>query len=201
MEAVDPPEALEARIRELAEADRFRAALTCAIEGYGAEVLGYLHAVANRDVDADDAFSEVCEKMWRGLPNFGWRSTFRTWMYAIARNVLRNRVRSHVRQQRVVPLTDAPEVAEVAERVRTTTAVYLRTETKTRLHEVRAGLDPDDRALLVLRVDRKLGWSEIAVVLSDEADLDEPAVAREAARLRKRFERLKAKVTEALREG
>ena len=201
MQATETPAALESRIRELTEASRLRAALTCAIEGYGAEVLGYLHAVASAGIDADDAFSEVCERTWRGLPDFEWRSSFRTWMYAIARNVLRNRVRSSSGRRRVVSLTDAPEIAEVAERVRTTTAVYLRTETKTRLQEVRASLDPDDRALLVLRVDRKLGWNEIAMVLCDEGDDDDATVAREAARLRKRFERLKAKVTEALRGG
>lgn len=194
--------ALEAQIRAHAEADRRRSALTAAIEGYGPEVLGYMHTVGRGEVDADEAFSELCERLWRGLPTFEWRSTFRTWMYVVARNVMHNHHQSRRGQRaRVVPLADAPEVAEVAERVRTTTAVYLKTETKTRLQAVREALDPDDQTLLVLRLDRKLSWSETAIVLCGGEVTEEADVAREAARLRKRFERLKSQVTQRLREG
>ena len=193
---------LEAQIRAHAEADRRRSALTAAIEGYGPEVLGYMHSVGRGEVDADEAFSELCERLWRGLPRFEWRSTFRTWMYVVARNVMYNHHQSRKGQRaRVVPLGDAPEVAEVAERVRTTTAVYLKTETKTRLQAVRDALDPDDQTLLVLRLDRKLSWSEIAIVLSGGEATDDAAIARESARLRKRFERLKTQVTQRLRNG
>lgn len=56
---------------------------------------------------------------------------------------------------------------------------------------------PEDRMLLVLRLDREMSWTEVARVLTDDAaDAD---VSREAARLRKRFERVKAKLAEQLR--
>ena len=44
-----------------------------------------------------------------------------------------------------------------------------------------------------LRIDRELEWRAIAQIMSDES-LDDDALTREAASLRKRFERLKEKL-------
>ena len=93
----------------------------------------------------------------------------------------------------------------VAHAVRTETLAFLRTEKRTRLQALRDSLPEEDRMLLVLRVDRQLAWNDLARVLH-EADegtpLDDAAIAREAARLRKRFQVLKEKLVEAgRREG
>jgi RNA polymerase sigma-70 factor (ECF subfamily) len=87
------------------------------------------------------------------------------------------------------------------ERVRTETAVHLKTETRDRFREIRDALDPDDRTLLILRIDRGLSWNETARVLADEEHVDDAELPRLAARLRKRFERLKAKVVAELRNA
>jgi RNA polymerase sigma-70 factor (ECF subfamily) len=63
-----------------------------------------------------------------------------------------------------------------------------------RLRLLRASLDPEDRTLLALRIDRALEWDEVAAVLSTDAS---PV---NAAALRKRFERLKAKLARLARE-
>jgi hypothetical protein len=51
----------------------------------------------------------------------------------------------------------------------------------------------DDRALLTLHVERKLGFRDIAYVLRGAA-LDPSSAAREEARLRKRFQVLEARL-------
>jgi RNA polymerase sigma-70 factor, ECF subfamily len=62
---------------------------------------------------------------------------------------------------------------------------------KDRLRALRDELKPEDRELLVLRLDRELEWPEIALILGTDA-----------ATLRKRFERLKEKLrTMAQRAG
>ncbi|MCH9684116.1 MAG: sigma-70 family RNA polymerase sigma factor [Deltaproteobacteria bacterium] len=202
LEACPERTELEDELRAYAREGQYERAATLAIERYGAEVLGYMFAVLSAPSDADEAFSEVCERLWRGLPSFEWRCSCRTWMYVIARNVGRNRIRAAARAKaRVVPLSEASQVAKIADRVRSSTAIHLKTESRTRLDEVRAALEPDDRTLLVLRIDRKLSWTQIATVLSDDGTTEGPALAREAARLRKRFERLKSKVVQSLKEG
>jgi len=193
------PSALELEIRELAAERGAAAAATRAIEGYGGELLGYLFALAKTGEDAEELFSELCEKLWRALPQFRWDSSFRTWAYAIARNLVREAYRQEQRRGRVVGLSSAPEVANQAQAVRTTTVAYMRTETKQRLEVLRNALDEDDRTLLVLRVDRRMAWRDIARVMTDadtpDADRD---LDKLAAKLRKRFERVKERLKDKL---
>ena len=60
-------------------------------------------------------------------------------------------------------------------------------------------LDPDDRLLLILRLDREMSWNDIADVYADEREGDDGDRRRTAAKLRKRFERIKARVAELMR--
>lgn len=189
---------LEQEIRELADERGPAAAATRAIEGYGAELLGYLFALARTGEDAEELFSELCEKLWRALPQFRWDSSFRTWAYAIARNLVREAYRQDQRRGRVVGLSSAPEVANQAQAVRTTTVAYMRTETKKRLEVLRQMLDEDDRTLLVLRVDRRMAWRDIARVMTEDGDTSEGELDKLAAKLRKRFERVKERLKDKL---
>lgn len=188
---------VENAIHQHAEVEQFEKAATAAIEHYGPELLGYLHAMAPSPTEADELFSELCEKIWKSLPGFRWASSFRTWSYTIARNLIRDRHRARRGPEgRVVGLGDASEVSRLAQQVKSTTAVYLKTESKTKLQQIRDAMDPDDRTLLILRVDRKLAWRDIAVIMA-EGD-EETDVTKLTARLRKRFERLKEKLREEL---
>ncbi|MCR9164209.1 MAG: RNA polymerase sigma factor [Nannocystaceae bacterium] len=186
---------LEAEIRQRWDAGDMQDAATVALRRYGPELLGYLHAMANATprADPDELFSRLCEQLWKHLPTFRWESTVRTWAYVVARNLLRAEARAAAGPRgRVEGLRDT-HAARIAAHVRSTTAVHLRTESKDALQRIRDGLDPDDRTLLILRVDRGMAWREIAAVMHGEADTElDPAKA--AASLRKRFERLKAKL-------
>jgi RNA polymerase sigma-70 factor (ECF subfamily) len=172
---------LESGLREQAGRGDLSAVMTEALRGYGHELFGFLVGLARDREVAAELFASTCDKLWRALPGFRWESSFRVWAYTVARNELRMwrrglRVREHV------PLSGAPPL--VAAEVRSTTAAFKRTEARDGLAELRAELDPDDQALIGLRVDRGLEWNEIAAVLADE----EPAPT--AAALRKRYERL-----------
>jgi RNA polymerase sigma-70 factor (ECF subfamily) len=73
----------------------------------------------------------------------------------------------------------------------------LKSEVKSRMAELRQHLPPDDQALLVLRVNRRLDWREIAHIMLDGAETaDDAVLAREAARLRKRFQLVKERLRE-----
>jgi RNA polymerase sigma-70 factor (ECF subfamily) len=98
------------------------------------------------------------------------------------------------RRERNVALSESPEVFEIVELVRTTTMIHLRTETKNKFTALREQLEPDDRTLLILRVDRKLAWNEIATIMGEEDEPTPEQVRRDAATLRKRFERAKERL-------
>ncbi len=196
---------LEREVREPCERGDYAAAATALLRGYGPEILRFLMAIHRDPVESEDVFSEVAENVWTGLPRFAWESTARTWAYAVARNVSKTRRRNAARRERRIVNRTSSFFEEVVAKVRTDTSAFLRTERRTRLQALRDSLAEDDRSLLVLRVDRDLSWKELARILSDTGPdglLDDEAVAREAARLRKRFQLLKDKLREmAAREG
>ena len=115
-------------LRQLHEAGDLPALASATLQRYGRELLGFLIATMGSEAAASEAFSATCEKMWRGLPAFEWRSSLRTWLYVIARNAAAEYHRSpHHRPGHHVPLS---QVSEIVARIRTETAAHLKTENK-----------------------------------------------------------------------
>jgi len=187
-------DASERAIRALCEAGSYAEATTAALRRYGVELLGFLRALATDDDLAADAFGELGEDIWKGLPRFRWESSLRSWLYALARNALTQLRRDpRRRRDRNLPLSVAPEVAAA---VRTVTRDIQRTEVKDEFRVLREQLDPEEHELLLLRLDRGLAWKDIARIIGGPGggpggtgDLD----ARAAA-LRKRFERARERL-------
>lgn len=71
-----------------------------AIRRYGPEVLGFLYAQEKHDTVVDDAFSQLCEDLWKGIASFEQRSSFRTWMYMVARAALHRTRRTTIRREK-----------------------------------------------------------------------------------------------------
>lgn len=202
----------EAEIQALHERAEYEAAAERALSLYGRELLEFLVALHRDDFDeADEVFALFAEGFWRTWPGFAWQCSARTWMYTIARrSSLEFRRKEGRRRRRVVRLDSerllSPQLSGLIARVRTATAPYLRTENKDRIRMLRRSLPEDEQALLMLRVDRQLTWKQLARVMRAESagqpPVDEQALAREAARLRKRFQLVKDKLyTLARREG
>jgi len=189
-------EELEREIRSYLARRDLTGAASLVIRGYGPEIFGFLSARLRDESAARDAFSMFSEDLWRGLPKFGERSTVRVWAYALARHAaIRLQSSPHRKRERNVPLGAREVLSKLADRVRTDTAPFLRTEFKTRVAALRKRLSEDDRTLLVLRVDRGLDWGEVArVFLAPEESVSERTLAAEAVRLRKRFQLVKAKI-------
>lgn len=191
---------LETELKRRYDAGDLDGTMAAAVEGYGAELFGFLVGLTRDPIAADDVFSATCERMWRGLPKFRWDSTLRVWSYAIARNEFLRSTRSTARQKREIPVSHIASIQQAMDRVRSTTPVHERTAVKDKFAKLREQLAPEDHMLLGLRIDRKMAWNEIARVLA-EADGDAVDITREAAALRKRFERLKAKLRELARQA
>jgi RNA polymerase sigma-70 factor (ECF subfamily) len=164
-------------------------ALKLALQSYGPGVLGYLESVLGDPDDARDVFQTFAEDLWDWLPGYRGGS-LRAAAYRIARHAAARFRREAWRRRR--------------ERMRTTMASRiaasiqspesrLASRPKDRLERLRAALDPDERTLLILRLDRELSWTEVAEVLSDEGD------AVDSAAVRKRFERVKEKLAKLAR--
>lgn len=178
----------EREIRVLLEARQLDPAATLALRIYGTELYRFLASQLESEADTAEVFSQVTEDLWRGLPRFGWRCTLRTWLYLLARHAAhRFRESPWNRGGRTGDSRLDEHIAEVRGR----TEPWLRTDVKDRLRRLRDSLDPEDRLLLVLRLDRRLAWDEVALVMLGEEGATAEALRRESARLRKRFQDLK----------
>jgi RNA polymerase sigma-70 factor (ECF subfamily) len=178
----------EREVRDLLQTQQLHPAATLALRTYGPELYGFLAGQLQNNTDADEVFSQLTEDLWRGLPQFEWRCSLRTWLYLLARHAAsRFRVSPWNRGGR----TGDSRLDEQIAQVRSQTEPWLRTDVKDRLRQLRDSLDPDDRLILVLRLDRGLSWNEVAVVTLGEEKASAEALRRESARLRKRFQDLK----------
>jgi len=195
-------EDLEHSIDEAFCAGDFRAATERAVHGYGPELMSFFLALLKDEDAASDVFSDFCEHVWEGIRTFRGESSFRTWLYAIARHVHGHYVQEGYRRKRRA-LSDFPGLERIEADVRTRTLTFLRTETKTAIQRLRDTLSPDEQMLLILRLDRGLSWTEIAeVLLRTEEPRTEAALKRASQSCRKRFERTKEKLRAmARREG
>jgi RNA polymerase sigma-70 factor (ECF subfamily) len=187
---------VEPELTALLLAHRYHQAATLAIATYGPELYGFLVHLMGSDGAAADVFSQASEDLWNGLATFGGRCSMRSWMYVLARHAAARHRRSpwHRPGRRGESALDAA-IADARSR----TAPWLQTEVKDQWRALRESLEPDDRTLLVLRVDRDLTWPEIARVMIGEEDPTPEALDRETVRLRKRFQLLKTELRDRAR--
>lgn len=169
------------------------AAATAALKGLGPQILGFLAARLRDDDAGFEAFSQFSEELWKSIASFRGQSSFKTWAYKLAMHAA-SRYRRDPYRRRGEPLASA--ASHLAQQVRETTPPYQRTDVKDRFARLREQLEADDQALLFLRVDQNLSWSDVAAVMSEGGE------AVDAAVLRKRFERAKARLKQlAVRDG
>jgi RNA polymerase sigma-70 factor (ECF subfamily) len=193
-------EKLEQEIRELCQRGDTAGAVERALQGYGMEIMRLMASVLHNPELAKDAFSVFCESLLKGLPAFRWESSFRTWAYRLARNACYQLV--HAPSARETPVS-ASGIPEAPLRHRSDTRPWQRTSVKERFRALRESLEPDERMLLLLRVDQRLAWTEVARVMWDS---DEPATSaaltRKATALRQQFQRIKTHLRQmAIEQG
>jgi RNA polymerase sigma-70 factor (ECF subfamily) len=196
------PALAEERIRALAEGGDKHAAATALLEAYGRELLGFLIARLRDSDMASEVFSQFTEDLWRGLDGFRWQCSARVWAYALVRHAASRHLKdAHKRRGRQVPFSRAGPLSQLEEKLRTATRTVARTEARSRIAQLREALPPDDQTLIILRVNRKLDWKDIAQVMVYEGEIaPDAALQKEAVRLRKRYQLAKEKLRRMAQE-
>jgi RNA polymerase sigma-70 factor (ECF subfamily) len=144
------------------------------LEAYGAELYGFLMSLVG-EAEAGEVFSQVVEDLGARVPMFSSSCNTRTLLYRLARHAVRFR-------------RSIDEVALAR------TAQHRRKPATDRVSALRESLEPDDRIMLTLRVDRELPWDDVARVMLEAEDPDAATLARETERLRERFVVLKVEL-------
>jgi RNA polymerase sigma-70 factor (ECF subfamily) len=168
-------------------------AATAALKAYGPGILGYVTSIVRNDDDAEEVFSSFSEDLWRGIGTFRRECSVKTWAYKLAVNAAMRFLNSPHRKR--VRRLRTSEASKIAEELRARSSGRVLSEREAGLSRLRQTLDPEERTLLILRLDRGLRWREIALVMS--TDGERPI---DSAALRKRYERLTVRLRALARE-
>ncbi len=180
-------------------AEDYDAAVEAILGLYGGRIFRMMVGILRDESAAQDTFQTFSIALWQSLPSFNGDSRVYTWTYTIARRTIGKRLSKA--KSSVDRLHTDQELALAAKWTRTATAEWRKTESRAKLQELLDELDTDDRTLVMLRIGEAMPWDQVAAVLSDEDGvLDSDALKKEAARLRKRFERVKTRLQHALED-
>jgi RNA polymerase sigma-70 factor, ECF subfamily len=185
-------EMIDTEVAELVKGGALDQAATKVLETYGSELFGFLVNMVKSESDAGEVFSQTAEDLWKGLPNFGFRCSLRTWIYVLGRHAVSRYKRSPWNKgDRRGGDSRIQSLADIA---RSRTQPWQQTEIKDRFAAIRATLDDEDRTLLTLRIDRNMAWEDVARVTLETGEPDDAGLKRETDRLRKRFQILKGEL-------
>jgi DNA-directed RNA polymerase specialized sigma24 family protein len=184
------PERLAHDVRTALGAGDATGAVNAAVRFHGAEVFGFLLGVLGSFPRACNAYTGVIEEVRRRIGAFRWQCSLRTWLYAIACGELRDHVGSG-REGGEGSSSHEPSLPDP-----TTTMPSRCLHLETGIASLRRLLPPEDRALLILRVDRRLGFRELAITSVGEG-ASRRDLALESDLLRRRFLRIREELARA----
>ena len=184
------------KVRQLLQQGDINTAVEWLLDAHAAAILSVLRSVLVDRSRCEDAFQDCALKVFDALPSFRWESKLSTWLYRIARNTAHDHATEpFLRRGR--RLTTLEQEALLDSCTHTVTKEWLKTEIKAELWEKISKLKNEDRLLFSLRLGQGLSWREIAEIELGTRSNDQE-LRRHAAKLRKRFERIKSRLREQL---
>ena len=145
--------------------------------------------------EANDSAQEVFVKVYRSLKGFRFESAFSTWLYRIAVNTCKNKLRSsEYRQKKKMVHLDNPGTVEgstSALEIRDDTqSPLLELEKKERLNLIRRAIDslpPEQKMVVVLRDIEDLSYEDIANITGYSLGTVKSRLSRARLDLRKKL--------------
>jgi RNA polymerase sigma-70 factor (ECF subfamily) len=160
--------------------ERLRATITAArrgdpeafqalLEAYGQRLYGYFFRATGREHDAEDLLSEVMLRLVRTLKTYDDRGKFEPWLFRIAANLVRDRLRRGKTNPQALSLSTEDDYGgALADRLSghlpSAYEELAASESNVELHEALERLDERTRHMVVLRHFAGMGFREIADV-------------------------------------
>lgn len=160
----------------------WKAVLHILVRGYGASLRYYCGRLLGDESQADDVYQTILLQMLVHLPRFSGRSSFRVWLYAIARHRCLDALKGTRRRWRC--LEQAEEGPEPRDPRESAEETLLREATHARLREELQRLPASSREALVLRYYEQLSYEEMAQRGTDKSSALRVRVSRALLRLR-----------------
>ena len=129
-------------------------------------VYGLLFRMLSNHEDAEEALADVFVKVWRGAASFKGDSKFTTWLFRIAANTARDRLRSRMTRHEVSiedMVAGSLEAAAGPDKCSPET-LAIDAEDLARIVQAMAGLSEDDRLLISLYHFQEIEYAEISEI-------------------------------------
>lgn len=133
-------------------------AATLLVERHADAVARFVASLGVRD-EVDELVQDAFVRAFGSLDGFRLESSFRTWLFTIARNLVRDRART-ARARRQVPIEEEHAVTDPDP-----LGGAVAQETEARIRLVVSGLSPMQRDVFTLRVVEGMSYKEIAEAL------------------------------------
>ena len=159
------------------------------VERWDRKIQGAIYRVVGPSEDARDLCQEAFLKAYRGLGTFKKDARFSSWLYQIALNVCRDRLRRR-RGRHLVSFDDMDEASQAASTPSVPTPLQLAeaNDLSDRVARAVAELPPDQREVIVLKEYQDLTFAEIADVLELPLSTVKTRLYRGLVQLRERLE-------------
>ncbi len=172
----------ENQAAESLSAGDLRSALTQLMECYGDEIYRHCRQVMGNDALAADVHQTVFVQAFRDLARFSGRSSFRTWLFAIARNRCLDAIKTNKRRRRRflqgVDASDRPDPGPSA-------PSRLESHSESQAMDTALnGLKPEVRIAVLLRYREEMSYEEMAEVCGEKAATLQARVQRALPKLK-----------------
>lgn len=137
------------------------AGLTQLVSEYKDGLILYLNGYVNNIFLAEELAEDTFFRLITKKPRYAGKSAFKSWLYAIGRNVAVDYIRHH---SKVLYMSVADMEKHLCE-IQSVEDAYIREERKVAVHRALFGLPPDYRAILWLVFFENFSNKEVAVIL------------------------------------
>ncbi|MCM3630414.1 RNA polymerase sigma factor [Paenibacillus glycanilyticus] len=147
---------------------------------YGDDVWRYAYALTNNYEQASDIAQEVFIKVHLNLSTFRGRSSFKTWLFSITRNLAINELKSnYVRRVLLFGQVKSLQTTQSAE------GAYMASQAAEEIRAIVMGLSRKLREVLLLQLEHDMSIHEMAQLL----EISEGTVKSRLNRARKQVEK------------
>ncbi|MCR5781884.1 MAG: RNA polymerase sigma factor [Clostridia bacterium] len=154
------------------------------IETYRDGLILYINGYVKNLDTAEDIAEDVFVKMIIKRPEFRGESSFKTWLYSIARNLALDRMRRAKRLK-----TETADETLIYGNHTDAETEYIRNERKAIIHRALDRINPDYRQIIYLSYFERFTNSEISVILKKSKRQVEQLLYRAKASLKKELEK------------
>jgi RNA polymerase sigma-70 factor (ECF subfamily) len=160
---------------------------------YQGQVLNLVRAMTAGDADADDLAQEAFLRAWRSIRTFRSDSTFRTWLFGIALNVVRTHRGKRWRLRQIFPAPNRKDDDDRVESASVDDGIEGPLAMREVIDRALATLQAEMSEAVVLRDVQGLDYREIGEALGVPIGTVESRIFRARQRLRPLLEALRKK--------